>query len=198
MEYVAIDFETTSFARSSACSVGLVRFDQDGRELDSYYSLIRPRLPMYNPVCMNVHQIPIEEIEDAPTFPEIWDDMRSFIGSSALVAHNAPFDISVLKGPLEDWGLSGVEDDYYCTLSLARILRPDLESHKLTFMANNFGWIYDAHMALSDAMIAGRLFKVFCSDYLADGKALSSFMRSVYRRSSKPFPRHLSVNALER
>ncbi len=192
-DYVAIDFETTSFERSSACSIGLMRFDSDGNPLDSYYSLIKPKRPVYNPVCMNVHNIPVDDIESSPSFRAIWPEVASFIGDSPLVAHNAEFDISVLRCTMADWNISGFEDDYYCTLSLSKKIYPELKSHKLTSMASIWGWKYDAHNALADAYIAGRLFYTLCNCWLKDEKELSRFMGRVYKSSKNPFPRHLDL-----
>jgi len=46
---------------------------------------------------------------------------------------------------------------YFCTCSLARRTWPQLKSHALTSLANNFGIVYDAHNALDDAMTCGKL-----------------------------------------
>lgn len=41
LDYIAVDFETATYYKNSACSVGLVRFI-DGKEKDSCYTLIHP------------------------------------------------------------------------------------------------------------------------------------------------------------
>ena len=43
LDYVAIDFETANQMPQSACSVGLARFDEDGRVLDTADSRSRLR-----------------------------------------------------------------------------------------------------------------------------------------------------------
>ena len=43
--FVAIDFETANFEKSSVCSVGIC-IVQNGEIVDNYYSLIRP-VPNY-------------------------------------------------------------------------------------------------------------------------------------------------------
>ena len=40
-DFVAIDFETANFERTSVCSVGLVVV-RNGKFVDSFYSLIQP------------------------------------------------------------------------------------------------------------------------------------------------------------
>jgi DNA polymerase-3 subunit epsilon len=43
----------------------------------------------------------------------------------------------------------------FCTLALARHTWPELKSHALTALAQNFGIVYQAHNALEDARTCG-------------------------------------------
>ena len=97
MDYCAIDFETASKWPESACSIGLVRMDGDGKVLDRFYSLICPKEPSFDPFCTAVHHLEPADILSAPTIAEIADDIKAFIGSTPLVAHNAQFDIKVMN-----------------------------------------------------------------------------------------------------
>lgn len=45
MNFAAIDFETATGRRNSACAVGIVTVE-DGEIIDKYYSLIRPRVTL--------------------------------------------------------------------------------------------------------------------------------------------------------
>lgn len=191
MQYVAIDFETASRCSNSACSIGLVRFDEEGVKMDEYYSLIKPPHPDFDPLCVSIHHIRPEDVEGAPSFCEIWNDISSFISSSPLVAHNAQFDMNVLSSTLDYYGIPIPPVEYYCTLSLSRKLwqKP---SYALTNLAIDLGWSYDAHNALADAETAGRLFSRLCGEYLFDDVLFSRFMKRLYKKSDNPFPRSLS------
>ena len=194
MQYIAIDFETAAQTKDSACAIGLVRFNQDGEVLDRYYSLIRPKSLVFDPVCTAVHHLDPIDIANAPTLPEIWNDIRSFIGTGMpLVAHNAPFDMYVLKASAESWGLGGIEVDYYDTLTLSRKIWPGLPSYRLTSLASDLGWTYDAHMALDDALICGRLFQRLCRENLYDEHEFWRFMKKLYRDNHTGYPKHLSI-----
>ena len=57
MKYAAIDFETASSSPASACSVGIVRMDEEGAVLDRYYSLIRPASSDFSPSCFAIHRL---------------------------------------------------------------------------------------------------------------------------------------------
>lgn len=48
MEFTAIDFETANASRDSACAIGLVTV-KDGRIIDEYYKLIKPKYIYFNP-----------------------------------------------------------------------------------------------------------------------------------------------------
>lgn len=191
MEYVAIDFETANTDSDSACSIGLVRFDEEGERLDSYYSLIKPPILFFDPLCTSIHHLKSEDLIKAPHFDEIWSDVKAFIGTSPLVAHNAQFDMRVLSSTLKHYMLDVPKYKYYCTFSLSRKLWKDKESYSLTALASGFGWTYDAHNALSDAETCGRLFSRLCGENLFDEEILDRFFHRVYKTNSKPFPRIL-------
>ncbi|MDR0597954.1 MAG: hypothetical protein LBG14_05545, partial [Treponema sp.] len=100
MNFVAIDFETAQYAADSACSVGLVQF-RNGAAQDSYYSLIRPPILYIRPEFTDIHGIKVEDVRDAPVFADIWDTaILPFIGDMPLAAHNASFDMGVLRAVL--------------------------------------------------------------------------------------------------
>jgi DNA polymerase-3 subunit epsilon len=137
--------------------VGLVKY-RDGKVIDSYYSLIRPPILYIRSDFTDIHGLTVEDVEDAPNFADIWENsIKPFIGGFPLAAHNASFDVGVLRAVLEWYELSIPRLNYFCTLALARRTWPDLESHALTALAENFGIVYNAHNALDDAMTCGSL-----------------------------------------
>ena len=189
MKYVAIDFETASPDKDSACSVGLVKMDEDGGVEDRFYTLIRPLVPKFDPFCFQIHHLDPLEILKAPSMADVWDEMKAFIGPLPLVAHNAQFDISVLKGTLASWGIEPIHNEYYCTLSLSRRLWKGRPSYKLTSLASSFGWEYDAHNALSDGEICGRLFALLCKGHIYSDEDARKFFHMVYKSRKSGFPR---------
>lgn len=96
MNFVAMDFETASGKRYSACSLALT-IVRNNQVADEFYTLINPQTPFFwrN---VEIHGIHERDVADAPTFPEVWPHIRSFFTDNQLVvAHNATFDNSVLK-----------------------------------------------------------------------------------------------------
>lgn len=189
MEFVAIDFETASRRQDSACSIGLVKMDFDGTVKDSYYSLICPPDLYFDPSCTAVHQLDPVEVSKAPTFDDLWDEIKEFISLSPLVAHNASFDIGVLRACISRYDLTAIHNDYYCTLSLSRKLWKGKPSYKLTSLASALGWEYDAHNALEDATTCGRLFSSLCGDNLIDPMVMQNFFSRIYPAGAAGYPK---------
>ncbi|WP_245534839.1 3'-5' exonuclease [Treponema primitia] len=152
-----MDFETAKYSRESACSVGLVKY-RKGKPVDSWYSLIRPPSLYIRPDFTEIHGLTVDDVRDAPTFADLWDSsIRPFVGSLPLGAHNAPFDMGVLRAVLEWYDLPVPQLSYFCTLALARRVWPELESHALTRLGETFGIVYEAHNALDDARTCGAI-----------------------------------------
>jgi DNA polymerase-3 subunit epsilon len=155
MNFVAIDFETAQYARDSACSVGVVRF-RDGKAQSSYYSLIQPPVLYIRPDFTAIHGLTVEDVRDAPVFADIWESaLLPFISDMPLAAHNASFDMGVLRAVLEQQGLPVPPLRYFCTLQLSRRVWPGLHSHSLPNLGKHFGIHYEAHHAMDDAQVCG-------------------------------------------
>jgi len=157
MSYVALDFETASCSRSSACALGMVRFE-GGRILDEFYTLIAPPGMYFDPFNVGIHGIHPSDCENAPTFDEVWDSVHGFIGDSVVMAHNAGFDLGVLKHTLAKYGIEVPKLRYYCTWKLSKILYPDLKSRALDVLAKRIDFKFEHHNALEDAKACAAVF----------------------------------------
>jgi DNA polymerase-3 subunit epsilon len=156
-EFITIDFETAKHSRESAIAIGLVKY-RDYLVVDTFYSLICPPKLYIRPDFTDIHGLTVDDVKDAPTFDGIWESkIKPFIGRLPLAAHNAPFDMSVLKAVLKWYKLPVPKLKFFCTCALARNFWTERESHSLTSLAENFGIVYNAHNALDDAMTCGKL-----------------------------------------
>ena len=153
--YVALDFETSSYAAHSACAVGLCRIE-DGVVTDSFYSLIRP--PSSRVLFTHVHGLTWPMLKDAPTFTEVWPQLVAFMeGSHALLAHNAGFDRRVLHASCQALELVQPQLPFLCTLKGARRSLP-LASRALDSVCGYFGIPLDHHHAGSDARACAEIY----------------------------------------
>jgi DNA polymerase-3 subunit epsilon len=161
MRYVALDFETANRERISACSIGLARMS-DGEVLDTRYSLIKPPSDYFDPINISIHRIRPADVKDAPTFEVLWPELLLFIGDDALIAHNAPFDVGILRAMLQHYSLPIPPLRYTCTVRISRKVWPQLPTHRLTDLSRTFGFDYLAHHALEDAVNCGKVFHKAC------------------------------------
>jgi DNA polymerase-3 subunit epsilon len=150
MNFVAIDFETANNKRSSACSVAVVEV-KDGKIFDSYYALIKPPTMEFNYTNIQIHGITPNDVRDKPTFAGIWQELKPCLDNKIVVAHNASFDMSVLKGCINEYCLEPPKFQHFCTVSIARKVWPELEDHKLGTLGQYFNIDFNHHNALDDA-----------------------------------------------
>jgi DNA polymerase-3 subunit epsilon len=174
-DFIAIDFETATESPKSAISVGLVKY-RNYQPVSTYYSLICPPKLYIRPDFTEIHGLTVDDVKDAPDFAGIWEnEIKGFIGKTLLAAHNASFDMNVLKAVLEYYELQIPALSYFCTLSLARHTWPKLKSHALTALAKKFGIVYNAHNALDDAHTCGKLVQM-ASEEFAPGKNIEELL----------------------
>lgn len=160
MTITSLDFETANHSRVSICAAGLAVFE-DGNLTETPYWLVRPPkghgwfLPEFTE---DVHGLTWFDVQDAPEFSAIAPELLARLTHSDLViAHNAPFDIGVLRDTLNHFGLACPIFDYICTCQLARRVWPDLPDHQLKTLAAHIAHEFNHHHAQADAEAAGRV-----------------------------------------
>ncbi|MCP9996081.1 hypothetical protein LUX34_11180 [Streptomyces werraensis] len=119
--WVAIDFETANAHRGSPCAVGLTAVDQ-GRITDRMYTLIRPPAAYrhFDPYNTRIHGIGSSDVESAPSWAEALQQILTFAAGRTLVAHNAAFDLGVLRDACTAQGSPWPTLRYACSLVVAR------------------------------------------------------------------------------
>ncbi|TLS36218.1 3'-5' exonuclease [Pseudalkalibacillus caeni] len=158
MDFIAIDFETANSSRASACSIGLVEYENDEYK-DDYYTLIKPIDNYFSSMNTAIHGITAEDVKDAEEFHTLWDkEIRERLEGKLLVAHNASFDMSVLRNVLDAYNLPHPNLTYNCTVNISKKTWTDLENHKLNTIAKHLGIRFDHHHALEDAHVAAQVF----------------------------------------
>ncbi|MDR2923074.1 MAG: 3'-5' exonuclease [Treponema sp.] len=164
-DFIAIDFETAMYKPNSAISIGLVRY-RGYQPVETYYSLIRPPSLYIRPDFTDIHGLTIDDVIDKPDFGYLWENgIRDFLGDTPLAAHNAAFDMGVLRAVLEWYELPVPELRYFCTCRLARRTWPGFKSYALTALAARFDIAYNAHNALDDAMTCGKLVQMSAQEF---------------------------------
>lgn len=165
--YTAFDVETPNRNNNSMCSIGLVHVENGIVTFQREY-LVNPEADFdYGNVL--IHGITEDMVYDAPTFPQVWKEISPFF-DGLLIAHNATFDLSVVKSSLDRNDLIIPEMYYVCTVQLSRrhIPRERYGSHRLNDLSRGLGISLDHHNALSDADACRQIFEHLAKNYGLD------------------------------
>jgi len=152
VDFTAIDFETANSHASSACAVGLVRV-RDGKVEDRAEWLIQPPASHaeFLPFNIRIHGITPDMVGDAPAWAEQLPRLREFIGDDIAVAHNAGFDMGVIRAACAEAIAPTPRLRYLCSVQVSRKTY-DIPSHRLPLAAAAAGFgEFAHHEALADA-----------------------------------------------
>lgn len=148
-----IDFETASNAYYSACALGIV-FIRDKAIVDKQYYLIQPPDNYFDKANIDIHGITPEQTAAADTFPAVWEKVKQYFCNTYVAAHNASFDMSVLKATLDYYGIEQPDFLYMCSIQISGLNIPTGEDVGRTLEARcgYFGVpLCEHHNALCDA-----------------------------------------------
>ena len=158
MNFTAIDFETANRSPASPCSVGMVKV-REGEIVDSLSMLFKPPFPnnFFNQANIAVHGITPEMVVDSPAWEEALIELLLFIESDTLIAHNAGFDIGVLRSSAEAVSFDLPNYNYGCSLRMSRKTY-NLDSYRLNSVAYAIGHEeFNHHDALADSDACARI-----------------------------------------
>jgi DNA polymerase-3 subunit epsilon len=170
--FVVFDVETPNRFNSRMSAIG-VSVLEEGVVSDAFYSLIDPEQPFdrFNVMLTGINE---EAVFDAPVFPDVWHAIEPLMSSGLLVAHNAAFDMSVLRTCLTSYE---IEWKPYvrglCTAVMGRRVLPGV-SHRLNDRCSHYGICLDHHHAGSDSRACAEILL----HYLQCGADPSPFIRT--------------------
>jgi DNA polymerase III epsilon subunit-like protein len=179
MQYIAFDFETSGLPKGRkpvtretlgqydtcrAVSLSAARFSSKGRLIDTFDAMVLPTDFSISPGSVAIHGI-TEDMAKSKGLPflQVFTDFMTFIGprTKTIVAHNAKFDVSVLRSEMIRHGidLSLIDElNFRCTLELyrERFLKPI----RLGVLYEEiFGEQFEnAHNSLADCIACGRVY----------------------------------------
>ena len=172
MRYIAFDVETPNRFNSRMSAIG-ISVVEDGQIVGSFYSLVDPEQP-FDWFNTQLTGIDSRVVLGAPTFPELWVQIEPIMSSGLLVAHNASFDMGVLKKCLRDYGIPWrPRVPGLCTVLMGRRLLPGI-SHRLNDLCAYYGIQLDHHRADSDS----RACALILLRYLNAGAEAQKFIRT--------------------
>jgi DNA polymerase III subunit epsilon len=151
-KFVAIDFELANRNFLSACAIGIVVVEDGVITFEKGY-LIKPPLDYdyFIDEFIAIHQIQPQDVVHAMDFSQIYLMIYPYLDDATLIAHNAEFDIGILRELAQYYRLKLPNSYYVCTVRLARRLIKDLSNYKLNTVARYLNVALDHHQAHSDA-----------------------------------------------
>lgn len=165
MKFLALDFETANRYRDSPCALGVTLMDS-GEITHQGYWLIKPYHKQFEFGNIRVHGIKPRDVQDAPEFDQVWHEhLKPLLEDRFLVAHNASFDMYVLRDTLHSYGIEMPWLEYLCSVQLSRKAWPGLSTYSLGPLARHFGLQINHHHAGSDAEACARLTAMAFKEY---------------------------------
>ncbi len=170
--FTVFDVETPNRLSNRMSAIGITVIE-DGAIADEFYSLVNPEthFDYFNTKLTGISE---ETVRNAPVFPELWTRIEPLMSEGLLVAHNAVFDMNVLKKCLCDYGIDWKPyARYICTVQMGRRLLPGM-SHKLNVLCDYYGIRLDHHKADSDSHACAEILL----RYLESGADIRQFIRT--------------------
>lgn len=130
MRQIVLDTETTGLSTAQGhriIEIGCVELVNRRLTGSEFHRFLNPDRDI-DEVAEQVHGISLEDLEIAPRFPEIVDELLEYLHGAELVIHNASFDVGFLEHELRlmQHPKPKIEDHATVldTLALARKLHP--------------------------------------------------------------------------
>ncbi len=159
--YVIFDLETTGLSAQydHIIEFGAIKVKQH-EIVDEYFTFVKPpvSIPTFISTKTNIYD---DDVKDAPTIEQLFDQISQFVEGCVLVAHNAKFDVSFLNELAKKLNKPQFNHTVIDTLELSRVLLIDRKSFKLGRIARAFSIAYDeevAHRADYDVKVTHQVF----------------------------------------
>lgn len=155
--YTIIDLETTwlSPLNDAIIEFACVKIDDNFQEIGRLHSFVNPKVPI-PALISGITNIYDEDVENAPIFESVMDDIQDFIGTDTIVGHNIAFDLKFLDSHGVDVSKNPVVDTFF----FANFLAFEEKSLNLWYLCEQFGIeLLSAHRAIDDTLATAKLFK---------------------------------------
>lgn len=155
-----VDVETTGINAVSGriIEVGLLRVEND-EIVKTYQSLVNPDMRV-DPYIEVMTGIKGADLDNAPSFYDIKDELFELLEGSVFIAHNVRFDYGFIRQEFKRFGINYISK-HFCTVKLARNLYPNLGRYNLDSIITNFNIEnLNRHRAFDDAKVLWDFYKL--------------------------------------
>ncbi len=154
--FISLDLETTGLdpSKDKIIEFGAIKFDINQKKAEEKLQiLINPGIKIPK-IITHITKIKDSDTENAPSFEEVQQEIKTFIGDLPIIGHNIKFDTEFLRA-------NGIElnNQEYDTYELSSILLPQMNSYSLEVITQTLNLKHEEkHRALDDAIAAKELF----------------------------------------
>lgn len=160
--FVVIDLETTGLNSVATdgnmdkiIEIGAFKI-KDGNICESFSTFINPECKLSKEIT-DLTGISQDMVKDAPVYEKVMPDLFKFCEGSYLVGHNiAGFDFKFINYYCSKQGYF-LERKLFDTIYLAQELL-FLSNYKLNTLADHFGFTFNHHRAIDDALVTAKVF----------------------------------------
>ncbi|WP_205499715.1 3'-5' exonuclease [Rufibacter psychrotolerans] len=157
MDFITLDFETATPERDSPCEIGLT-FVQNGQIVGTQAWLIKPKsYPYFNGMNISIHGIKPQDVKNSPSFDQVWQELGPLLQNQLIIAHNASFDMSVLRATLTTYRLPFPELQYACSVQFCKQVWQGLPQYDLKSLCNQHQIKFHHHRAAADSRACAEL-----------------------------------------
>lgn len=185
--FVSLDVETANWDQGSICQIGAAVF-RDGRVARRWATLVNPEVEFFTNTY--IHGISPGDVEDAPTFPVVDEQLRRLLGPVTVADEFAPsgvkpvivthtkFDVNSLERASRKYALDGFVFDWLDSAKVARRVWKGERGYGLAAVCSRLGINFTHHDAASDAWASGQIVLAAMEE---TGKDLEDFLALQYQ-----------------
>lgn len=148
--FAIVDVETSGTSRDDrVIEIGILRVE-DGVCTETYRTFLDPERPL-SAWITKLTGITESDLEGAPLFADVADDVARLLRGAIFVAHNVAFDYAFIKGEFARLDRF-FEASCLCTVRLSRLLSPRAKRHNLSAVIRRHKLSCESrHRAFDDA-----------------------------------------------
>lgn len=154
--FIAFDVETANSDPASICQIGIAIYENN--------RLTQSRSYLLDPECefsdhhVSIHQIVGSDVENSPTFSELFPTLTALISNRSVVSHTM-FDQNALKKVCAKYQVEFPDVDWVDSSMIARRAWPEVSKrgYGLEALCQRISFNYSPHDAEEDAIACGEV-----------------------------------------
>ncbi len=159
MPIVVFDFETTGLDAQQDRIIEIGAEKLIGFEVVETFSTLISTNVELTPHIQKLTGITPEMLIGQPSIESALTEFLRFVDGSIMVAHNADFDLMMLKAAATRLGYD-MDLPCFCTLKMARTFLPKLENRKLDTIAQHYDLTFESrHRSAGDVRVTSEVLR---------------------------------------